>query len=244
MIPIYICDDEEAVRVAIQKELEKEILMEGYDMQIVCTTGKPEEVLNSLKESAQRGIYFLDVELKRSNMNGFSLGQEIRKQDTRGFLIYVTAFRELAFETFRYHLEALDYIVKENRELMFQGIRKSLGIISERIQQEQGEQRKYFSVKMMDVVHHIPVDEIVFFETTNKTHRILLHGLNGRMDFVGSMQDLEKQLGKGFLRVHRAYLVNTNQIKEVDLKSRKIMMKNGEFCWFSRRLRETLLTVL
>lgn len=244
MIPIYICDDEEAARVTIQRELEKEILIEGYDMQVVCAAGNPEELLNSLEEPAKRGIYFLDVELKGCEMNGFTLGQEIRKRDARGFLIYVTAFRELAFETFRYHLEALDYIVKENTEWMFQGIRKNLGVVSERIRQEQGEQRRYFSIKMMDVVRHIPVDEIVFFETTDKTHRILLHGLNGRMDFVGSMQDLERRLGKEFLRVHRAYLINTSQIESVDMKKRKIMMKNGEFCWFSKRLRDTLLSAL
>ena len=117
MIPVYICDDEETARVSIQRELEKEILIEGYDMQIVCAAGTPEELLNSLEEPAKRGIYFLDVELKGCKMNGFSLGQEIRKRDARGFLIYVTAFRELAFETFRYHLEALDYIVKENKNL-------------------------------------------------------------------------------------------------------------------------------
>ncbi len=80
----------------------------------------------------------------------------------------MTAFRELAFETFRYHLEALGYIVKENKELMFQRIRKSLGIVSERIRQEQGEQRTYFTIKMMDVVRHIPIDEIVFLKQQTK----------------------------------------------------------------------------
>ena len=42
MIPVYICDDEETARVSIQRELEKEILIEGYDMQIVCAAGTPE----------------------------------------------------------------------------------------------------------------------------------------------------------------------------------------------------------
>lgn len=244
MIPIYICDDEETVRNAIKKELEREILIAGYDMQVVCATGDPEALLERIRETGGPAVYYLDVELKGSAMNGFALGREIRKRDARGFLIYVTAFQELAFETFRYHLEALDYIVKENRDSMFQGIRKSLKIVSERVWREAGEQRKYFSIKMMDVMRHIPMDEILFFETTDKNHRILLHSLSVRMDFVGSMQELEKQLGPGFLRVHRAYLVNRSQIQELDLKNRKIIMKNGESCWFSRRAKAALLAAL
>ena len=97
-------------------------------------------------------------------MDGFGLGQEIRRLDSRGFLIYVTAFQDLAFETFRYHLEALDYIVKGNPRKMQEGIRHCLKVITERMRREEGEEREFFSVKVMDVVRHIPVDEIVFRE--------------------------------------------------------------------------------
>lgn len=89
-------------------------------------------------------------------MDGFTLGQEIRKLDSRGFLIYVTAFQDLAFETFRYHLEALDYIVKETTEQMLEGIQNSLNIITERMYNEKREQREYFTVKVMDIIKHIP----------------------------------------------------------------------------------------
>ena len=110
MLPIYICEDDERIRDAERRWLEKQILIEGFDMEIVLCTGNPEELLDCLAYGQQQGIYFLDVELKGASMNGFLLGEEIRKRDARGFLIYVTAFQELAFETFRYHLEALDYI--------------------------------------------------------------------------------------------------------------------------------------
>ena len=109
MMPVYICEDEEKIRDAVRSWLEKQILIEGLDMEIALCTGSPEELLHHLSEEPRQGIYFLDVDLKGSFMDGFRLGQEIRKKDARGFLIYVTAFQDLAFETFRYHLEALDY---------------------------------------------------------------------------------------------------------------------------------------
>ena len=97
MVPIYLCDDDPQIRAAIRRELEKEILIKGYDMKVAAACAGPEELLEALGKIGQRGIYFLDVDLKHEQYTGFTLGQAIRKMDPRGFLIYVTALGELAF---------------------------------------------------------------------------------------------------------------------------------------------------
>ena len=66
-------------------------------------------------------------------------------------------------------------------------------------------------------------------------HLDMVHFLMNRM------QELEENLGEKFLRVHRAYLVNVEQIAELDLKGREIRMKNGEKCMFSRNMKGVLL---
>lgn len=181
------------------------------------------------------------MDLKNERYTGFTLGQAIRKIDPRGFLIYVTAYGELAFDTFRYKLEALDYIVKEDRESMFRGIRKCLGVIRDRLKEERGEDRQYFTVKFMDTVRHIPVDEILYFETGGKSHRIILHGLKENMDFTGSIQELQKNLSGKFVRVHRSYLANVRMVKLLDTKEKKIVFINGETCPFSRKVKYELM---
>ena len=181
------------------------------------------------------------MDLKNERYTGFTLGQAIRKIDPRGFLIYVTAYGELAFDTFRYKLEALDYIVKEDRESMFRGIRKCLGVIRDRLKEERGEDRQYFTVKFMDTVRHIPVDEILYFETGGKSHRIILHGLKENMDFTGSIQELQKNLSGKFVRVHRSYLANVRMVKLLDTKEKKIVFINGETCPFSRKVKYELI---
>ena len=240
MIGIYLCDDEETIRRQINTALERKILIENYDMKVLCSAAGAQELLDAIEDGKQ-GVYFLDVELKGEAMDGFALGQAIRRLDSRGFIIYVTAFADLAFETFRYHLEALDYIVKGEPARMQEGIRHCLEVITERMCEEREGERSYFTVKVMDVVKHIPVDEIMFFETMGRTHRIELHGKNDRMDFIGSMRDLEEEFGDRFLRVHRAYLVNVNQVAQLDLKEREILMQNGERCLFSRKAKAALL---
>lgn len=241
MLPVYICEDDREILEAERSWLEKQILIEALDMEIVLCTDSPEELLERLSCESRQGIYFLDVELKGASMDGFCLGQEIRKKDARGFLIYVTAFSDLAFETFRYHLEALDYICKDNPEKMYAGLSRCLRVITERVGRERDGQREYFTVRTLDVVRHIPMEEILYFATSGRTHRIELRAKQERLDFIGSMRELEKQLGQRFIRVHRGYLVREDKIDRIDLKTREVVLKNGERCPFSRKLGRRLL---
>ena len=241
MLPIYICEDEEKIRDAERVWLEKQILIEGLDMEIALCTESPKELLEHLSGEIRQGIYFLDVELKGSSMDGFRLGQEIRRRDARGFLIYVTAFQDLAFETFRYHLEALDYICKKDPEKMYGGLSRCLRVIAERVSREQGEQQEYFTVRTLDVMRHIPLKEILYFATAGRTHRIELHARQERLEFIGSIQELEEKLAPQFIRIHRSYLVRADQIDRVNLKTREVVLKNGEQCPFSRNMRQRLL---
>ena len=53
------------------------------------------------------------------------------------------------------------------------------------------------------------------------------------MDFLGSLGELEIQLGERFLRTHRAYLVAVDKIEETDLKHNKLWV-GGHACLLSR----------
>ncbi|MDE7187409.1 MAG: LytTR family transcriptional regulator DNA-binding domain-containing protein, partial [Lachnospiraceae bacterium] len=121
------------------------------------------------------------------------------------------------------------------------GLSRCLKIIAERVGREQGEQQVYFTDKTLDMIRHIPLDDILYFTTSGRTHRIELHARQERLDFIGSMQELEQNLGQRFVRVHRAYLVRLDQIARIDLKTREIILKNGVHCPFSRNMRQWLL---
>ena len=80
MISIYLCDDETAVLSQIKTALEWKILMENYDMEIVCATTRAQELLDEVR-AGSRSIYFLDVNLQDREWDGFKLGRELRRRD-------------------------------------------------------------------------------------------------------------------------------------------------------------------
>lgn len=231
MIEIYLCDDEDAVRRQIQTALERKILADNYDMKVVCGAANARELLDAAEHSKQ-GIYFLDVELKDKEWDGFRLGCELRRRDPYGTLVYITSYGDLVWRTFQYHLEAFDYIVKGSGQIG-PSAAQCLGEIHARLLAERQAPTEMFTLRTGEMERHVPLGDILFFESAPASHHIFLHTSGSRMDFLGSLNELEMQLGDRFIRVHRAYLVAADKIESIDLKQNKLWA-GGHACLLSR----------
>lgn len=114
MLNIFVCEDNPAQRQAIVQIIQNTVLIEELDMRLVLETADPYELLEKAASSQDTGIYFLDIDLS-SSINGLQLAQQIRLCDPRGFIIFITAHSELSFMTFQYRVEAMDFVLKDNR---------------------------------------------------------------------------------------------------------------------------------
>lgn len=240
MVAIYICEDNPIFQQEIRKTIESYVMIQAYDMHVALATVKPQDVLDTLQKEKSRNVYFLDVDLKDDQMNGFGLGKEIRKLDPRGFIIFITDHSELLAETFSYRLEAMDYIVKGDIENIQRRVRECLDSVQERLLLEQKETRNYLPIKMNNEVFHVAIDDIYFLETSSHKHKVILYAKDQQLDFFGNLQDLEEELGSDFMRVHRSYLVNTKQIRRVDLKANLLYFEDELSCFFSRGKKKDL----
>ena len=231
MIGIYLCDDEDSVRHQIQTALEWKIIVANYDMEVVCSAAKAQELLDAVEDSKQ-GVYFLDVDLKDEEWDGFRLGRELRRRDPRGTLVYITSYEDLAWHTFQYHLEAFDYIVK-GPEPVGPSAARCLDEIHGRLLAERQAPTETFTLRTGDMVRHVPLRDILLFETAPAPHHDFLHTSGSRMKFLGRLNEFEIQLGEPFIRTHRAYLVAADKIEAVDLKHNKLWV-GGQECLLSR----------
>lgn len=237
MIRVYLCDDEETVRHQIKTALEQTIIVENYDMKVVCSAGNVQELL-AASEGERCGIYFLDVELKDEEWDGFRLGQELRQRDPRGILVYITGYGDLAWRTFQYHLEAFDYILKTPGQIG-PSVSQCLRDINLRLLAERQDPAEMFTIRTGETVRYVPLRDILFFETGSIPHHVLLNTANSRMDFLGSLNELEIRLENRFIRTHRAYLVAMDKIETVDFKHNQLWV-GGHECLISRTGRAQL----
>jgi two-component system response regulator AgrA len=200
-------------------------------MKVVCAASSAGELLDAAQDS-RRGVYFLDVDLRDGDWDGFTLGRELRRRDPHGTLVYITSYGDLAWKTFQYHLEAFDYIVKEG-ERTGSAAARCLEAVHARLLDERRDPAEVFSLRTGDETRHVPLADILFFETAPKAHHVFLHTADSRLDFVGSLNELERELGGRFVRVHRAYLAALDKIEAADWKGNQVRV-GGRTCLLSR----------
>ena len=234
MLPLFIVEDIDVQRKRIEEAIRDYILIEDMEIEIVMATADPNECLEYIKKNPDlKGLYFLDVDLK-ADMDGIELGKKIKEYDPNGRIVIVTTKGAMAFFTFTYRLEVLDYIVKESVDEVIGRIRGCVKTAYDRYMKMGTKERGVLEIKVGNRTRNIPIDEVCFIETGEQEHRLLLHTLNGKVDFRGYIKEIAAS-NPALIRVHRAYLVNLNNAKKYDEKNRKLEMENGEICYVSVR---------
>lgn len=239
MLKVYICEDIKVQREKIAKVVENVILMEDLDMEIGAVTDNPMEILEHVKNSEHVGIYFLDIDLNAS-LNGLGLAKELRKYDPRGFIVFVTTHSEMSYMTFIYKLEAMDFILKDNENEIQKRVYQCILKANQRFSSQNNNLQANFTLKTNGKMITVDYDEILFFETSANIHKVILHAKNRVVEFNGKMKEVEEQLDERFYRCHRSFIVNRDNIKEVDMLERVIYMINGESCLVSSRMMKGL----
>ncbi|MBP1042249.1 response regulator transcription factor [Vagococcus sp. BWB3-3] len=240
---IYICDDELIYREQISSLINHSIIGHQYSLMVKAKTSSTTELL-AIDFDHSESVYFLDVNIIGSPINGFELGKEIRRRDPRGFIIFVTTFEELAVETFKYRLEAMDYIVKDQPDNIANRIELCLASIMEQQLPEPLEESKMLTVKFADELLLIALSEIVFIETSSRSHMVVIHTIDQTIETAGNLQELEAQLTEEFVRSHRSFLVNRAYIKSFNLKQNLLELSTGQTCLVARRMKKSLKEVL
>ncbi|MBD5545154.1 MAG: response regulator transcription factor [Lachnospiraceae bacterium] len=239
MIPVYICEDQEMTREYLEKQVKNIIMIENLDMYIKLSTGNPEKIIEEVVKTKERGIYLLDIDLSHI-MSGFDLAKVIRERDARGFVVFVTTHGELALNTFKYQIEAMDYILKDEPDKIAERLQTCFLNIHQRMESDHTKYADYFILRQMDEVRYIRMEDIIYFETSAQKHKVNLVTEKEYIEFFGDLKSIEEKTGEGFIRSHRSYLINRNYIDAIYAKESYVLMKDGKRCGLSRSGRKRI----
>lgn len=234
MLKIFICEDNEAQKEKFESIIKNTIIIENYDMDLQLSTANPYEIIDYLKSNNTSGLYFLDVDL-HYDINGIQLAEKIREYDPRGFIVFVTTHAEMSYLTFLYKVEAMDYIIKDNYSNIQQRINECIKNAHTKYKSKTSDLNKVFSIKVDDKIINVDLDEIIFFETSQTIHKVIMHSKNRQVEFYAKMKDVENMLPDKFCRCHNSFIVNKDKINEIDKKNRIAYMITGDECLISTR---------
>ncbi|MCX6150465.1 MAG: LytTR family DNA-binding domain-containing protein [Ignavibacteriales bacterium] len=186
--------------------------LKDYPIEIIGAVSRIPEAIELIKKN-KPDVVFLDINL--SGENGFEL---LDKIDTGFKTIFVTAYDEYAIRAFE--VNALDYILKPLKK---ERVDKAVN----RLLKEKTETTNRPNYTITDTIFlsngnrasFIKLKDICFIEADSCYSKVVLSGTNTKVlpQTLKRWEDLLPR--EEFIRVHRSYIININQVKEIKKKN-------------------------
>ena len=218
-------------------------------VQIVSVCKNGEEGLAAIREF-NPNLVFLDVEMPR--MNAFQMLEQL--SSIQFHLIFTTSYDQYALKAIRF--SAIDYLLKPiDRDELKKAVQKVEQRIQVPVQQQlevlmqkltQPSQRiTKIALPTIDGLQMISINTIIFCESDDNYTKLFLNS-GKRLLVTRSLKEIEEMLESySFLRVHRSYLVNLNEIeKYIKGEGGYLMMSDGSNVDVSKQRKEALLRKL
>jgi DNA-binding LytR/AlgR family response regulator len=208
MLRIGICDDERQICSQVEQMLADiaEETRQDWEIQVFSSGEKLSEYL---REGKFLDVLFLDIELP--TINGIEVGKMIRYElsNEATKIVYISGKESYAMELFA--IRPVDFLIKPLE-------RTKLAETMHRIRYLIERGTRIFEYKNGYNSYKLPIRDILFFESSGKKIGIVME--KEKRQFYGKLSDVESQLGgRGFLFVHKSYLVNYAHVIEYQYES-------------------------
>lgn len=217
MLKIMICDDEKDIVERIEKLVQK--YAKDHEMVFdIETFSRGEDLLFAFEEEGDHpDIIFLDVYM--DGINGIETAEKIREMSMHPLLIFLTTSKDFVFDAF--DVRSFHYLIKQEADDA--RIREVLDAAVIEVEQKIDDM---FECNFGASKRSIPYKNIHYFEIYRRIMRVH-YNYEESFDFYETMDNLASNLeAKGFLRIHRSYLVNMKHITLFETQS--VRLSNGE----------------
>ena len=230
MLNFVLCDDNLNIVQKLKEMLEIIFFKNNIDAQVTLVTDNPNEVidfeLNNLVD-----VLILDINLN-DKISGIDLAKQIREKNKNVYIIFSTG--HLEYSLLAYTVKTFDYLPKPitlerleatiNRlldDLNNKSNNKFIKINNNTIVNEQ--EINYIKREGMKLVFCTKTDEFVTYSSFNK---------------------LLPTLSNNFIRCHKSYIVNAENISNINSNSNKIGFSNNSFCDIGPKYKNSIMEVL
>lgn len=201
---IAICDDEQVTLDNLNRYISDFFKNRDFNTEIYLYTDGNSLLANCRKINFD--ILFLDIEMP--GISGMETADLIRDENAYIHIIFVTNKEDLVYQSLKYapfRFIRKSYFESELEEALISLTKK---IESKNVFYEFTTEKGDISLNIVD---------IIYIEVFN--HNLIVHSKEGSINAKGSLNKLEKEFkGKGFIRIHKCYLVNYRYIYSINTK--------------------------
>ncbi len=215
-----IVDDEAPAREEIKYLLDN---LKGHNIEVVGEAGDGKTAYEIIK-TEKPDLVLLDIQMR--GISGFDLANEVSQLDCSPFIVFITAFDQYAIKAFE--INAVDYILKPiSAARLSNTISRVYGLIQHQQPKNEGNIEQLLRYLAQSKVSpkicvysngkHIPLDpeDIIYIGVDGRSSCI--KSKKGAFSSNLTLVEFEEKLKSNqFFRCHRSYLININEILEID----------------------------
>ncbi|MBD5551719.1 MAG: response regulator transcription factor [Lachnospiraceae bacterium] len=212
---IAIVDDEKIIREEIEnliRERKPDCYIESFESGDAL-----------LLAEKQYDIVFLDIQLE--GRNGIDTARILRQKSESTVLIFVTGAKDYVFQAF--DVAAFHYLLKPLERTKFEEV---LDRALREAEKKKKTETELLLIKTRNRTIPMPKSNILYVESRGKKAEV--HTAKETLEMYASLNGLESDLGAGFYRCHRGYLVNMAHVSEYYHDS--ILLTSGETIYLAK----------
>lgn len=211
MYQIAVCDDNNTDVAFITALVSQWGEESGYVIKL-DSFSSAEGFLFCYEEKKEYDILLLDIEMGRKN--GIALARQIRQENDRIQIVFVTGFPDFALEG--YEVAALHYLMKPvDQEKLYQ-------VLDRAVKNLDKTERTLLFVTDGEKLG-ILAGEIFMVEAF--AHSVEITTKAGSFRTSMSISEAEEYLGEGFVRCHRSYIVGLSHVRRIMRNA--VILDNG-----------------
>ncbi len=223
MIEIAICDDQIEFARQLSESIKRICSDECVGSEQVHICGlfpSAEELLETLPDQ-KIDILFLDIEM--DGMSGFQLAEIFHRESPKTVLLFVSShddmvYLSLRFAPFRFLRKAK--LSEELKDALKDALTEAIHLKEPR--------GKTLLLRTNDGMIHIPLDEIVYLESSSNYLLVFRDGAGKPYKTRGTLKKFVSELpeGSSFVRIHSAFVINIEKLQKIGSSSFVTMKGN------------------
>ena len=231
MLNFVICDDNINILDRLEKLLENIFTKNNFDAQVSFKFDNFEDLLDCFDNGNQIDVLLLDINLK-SQKTGLDLAEEIRKKNKDVYLIFTTGHLEYAMIAYKY--KTFDYLAKP---ITYERLEDTVKRLFDDIY---GLPKKYIKIDNKNTL----VDETQIQYIKRDGMKLKFHTSSRDYESYSSFNKIQDSLPDNFVRCHKSYIVNLNNIKNVDPVTLTIYFDESSFCSIGPKYKKEFMEVI
>lgn len=201
MIRVGVCDDDQRFLSQTEDYLSRIQKKYHYEMQTeVYSSGK--ELLDDFIQGIGFDMVFLDIEMEE--MDGIETAKQIRQTDYHLPLIYISSYDSYMKQLFE--VEPFRFLQKP---LQFEELE---AVFLKAVKRVEEQKNSYYRFQVGKSRLQVLCREILYFESDGR--KVIVHTASKQYKYYDKLDHVEELMaGYRFIRIHKAYLVNLDNIE-------------------------------